>query len=656
MPGHTLLADLVVTYAIALVLVTALARAKVPSIVAFMVAGIVAGPAGAGVIGTPEEVDRLAEIGIVLLLFTVGLDFSLAAIRQTWRTVVAAGTLQMAGTAAVVAGVLVVVLRLPAGLAVFVGLFVALSSTAIVLQGLAERNELGSPHGRLAVGILLLQDLAIVVLLLLVPILSGRTPPSAAPLAFGRALLAIGAVAAASRLLLPPLLRFVTASGRREAFPLAILVASVGTAWLGSLAGLSMAVGAFLAGLMLAESEFSHQAYAEVRPVRDVLAGLFFVSLGMLLDLAALVAHLPLVLGVAGAIVAGKALVAAGAIAGCRRPLRVAIAAALGLAQVGEFSFILGRAGVDAGLLPAAMWQTMLGASIATMIATPSLLAAAPVVASWARAGQRPRAPRAAGGIPPISGHVIVLGFGLGGRLVARAIRDLHLPYLVLELNGATVRQAKAEGERIFYGDATSPESLQAAGVERALAVVSLLSDPDAARRMVKSVRDVAPSVPIVVRTRYRLEAERLQALGATVAVAEELEASLEVVAQLLSRLQVAGNTVEALVDLFRRESVSLRPVRAPRTMLQALPEPLQRMPVSTHRVEPGQWAIGRTVAEVDLRARAGASILAIQRDGRYLTAPAPDEAIHGDDVLYLIGEDRHVLRARHRLQEGRDA
>lgn len=650
MLDHSLLADLVLTYALALFLVVTLARLRVPSIVAMMLAGVVAGPWGVRIIATTEEVEMLAEIGIVLLLFTVGLDFSLAAMKQIWRTIIAAGSLQIAGTATLVGAALVMAGRVPVPLAIFIGLFVALSSTAIVLKGLAERNELSSPHGRLTVGILLLQDLAIVVLLLLVPILSGKTPLSAVPLALGKALLAIAAVAGASRLVLPALLRFVTASRRREAFPLAILLASVGTAWLSSLLGLSMAVGAFLAGLMLAESEFSHQAYAEVRPIRDVLSGLFFISLGMLIDLPVVLSHLPLIVGVAAAIILGKALAASGALIASMNPLRVAIVSGIGLAQVGEFSFILGRAGVDAGLLPPSMWQTMLGASVATMVATPSLLAVAPSVASFFR--ERMHDVTAAG-IPPLSGHVIVMGFGVGGQLVARALRDLGVPYLILELNGATVRRAMAEGERIFYGDATSPESLHAARLEQAVAVVSLLSDPDAAERMVKTARQLSPSIPIVVRTRYRLEAERLQSLGATVAVAEELEASLEVVAQMLARLHVAGNVIETLLDVFRRESTSLRPVRAPRSMLQSLPEAIQRMPVSTHRVEGAQWGIGRTIAELNLRAHSGASILAIQRGERYLTSPSPDEGIEAGDVLYLVGDESDVMLARQRLMEG---
>ena len=653
-PDHHILAPLILTYAIALGLVVILARARVPAIVAMMIAGVVAGPSGLGIISVPEDVEMLAELGIVLLLFAVGLDFSLAAVREIWRTIVAAGSLQMLGTAAAVAALVPLIVTAPLRLSVFVGLFVALSSTAIVIKGLAERNELSAPHGRLTVGILLLQDLAIVVLLLLVPILSGQTPLSAVPVALGKALLAIAAVAAVSRFVLPILLRLVTASGRREAFPIAIIVASVGTAWLGSSMGLSMAVGAFLAGLMLAESEFSHQAYAEVRPVRDVLSGLFFISLGMLIDVPSALGQLHIVAGITAGIILAKSAVAVASLLAVAVPVRVALTAGIGIAQVGEFSFIMGRAGLDQGLLPPDMWQVLLGASVATMILTPVLQSVAPAIGSRAarwwgeRSGPEPDV-----GIPQLSGHVIVLGFGIGGQLVSRALRDLNVPYLILELNGLTVQRARAEGELIFYGDATSRESLHAAGVERALAVVSLLSDPDAAFRMVTAVRDTSASVPIVVRTRYRLEADRLQQAGATVAVAEELEASLEVVAQLLVRLNIAGNIIEPLLDVFRRELVSLRPVRAPRAGLGSLPEAIQGMPVATHRVEADHWGKGRSMAELNLRAKTNASVIAIQRHDRYITALSPDERLAEGDVLYLVGDETDVLLARNLLASG---
>jgi CPA2 family monovalent cation:H+ antiporter-2 len=650
MIDHSLLADLLSTFAIGLVFVVGLARLRVPSLVALMLAGIVTGPSGLGIIDSPARVDALAEIGIVLLLFTVGLDFSLGTVKQVWRRTLAGGSLQIVGTAAVVASALILVDIAPR-LAIFIGLFVALSSTAIVLNGLAARNELASPHGRLMTGVLLLQDLAIVALLLLVPILSGQTPLTAAPPAVAKALLAIAVVALASRYGLPLILRIVTTSGRREAFPLAILVASVGTAWASTLLGLSMAVGAFLAGLMLAESEYSHQAYAEIRGVRDVLAALFFISLGMLVDLGAASQYLPTIVGVAVLLVVVKAVPAAAALLVAGASIRVAATAGIGLAQVGEFSFILGRAGIDAGLVPATTWQVLLGASILTMMATPSLLNVAPSVGARLRSRSPLDADSVAG--QPLRDHVIIFGFGVGGRLVARALRELGIPYLIFELNGATVTAARAAGEHIVYGDAMSPESLHGAGLERAAGVVSLISDPASAERMIRSVRDISPTIPIIVRARYRLESERLIALGATVAVAEELEASLEVLAQLLVRLQVAGNVIEPLVDVFRRELVGLRTVRAPSAALAALPEAIQRMPVATHQVNPGQWAIGRSLAEINLRALTGASILAIRRADRYMTSPAADESIAEGDTLYLLGDDSDIALARQRLVVG---
>ena len=652
MVDHALLADLLSTFGIGLVFVVALARLRIPGIVALMLAGIVAGPSGLRIIDSADRVEMLAEIGIVLLLFTVGLDFSLGTVKEVWRRTLAGGTLQIVGTAAVVTGGLAIA-RVPVNLSIFIGMFVALSSTAIVLNGLAARNELSSPHGRLMTGVLLLQDLAIVALLLLVPILSGQTPLAAAPPAMAKAMLAIAVVAVVSRFALPVVLRFVTASGRREAFPLAILVASVGTALASSLLGISMAVGAFLAGLMLAESEYSHQAYAEIRGVRDVLASLFFISLGMLVDLDAALRYGPAILGVAALLIVVKTGASAGALLAAGAPVRVAVAAAIGLAQVGEFSFILGRAGLDAGLVPQSTWQVLLGASILTMMVTPSLLAVGPTVGAWLRS-RKSITPGVAGeAVHPASDHVIVLGFGVGGRLVARALRELRIPYLVLELNGATVRVARRAGEHIVYGDAMSAESLHGAGIERAAAIVSLMNDPGATERMIRSVRALSPSLPIVVRTRYRLETERLKALGATVAVAEELEASLEVLAQLLARLHIAGNVIETLVDVFRRESVGLRTVRAPSAPWDALPEAIQQMPVATHRVDAGQWAIGRSLAEIDLRARTGASVLAIRRGEQYTTSPADDERIAEGDVLYLLGDESDITLARHQLAGG---
>jgi monovalent cation:H+ antiporter-2, CPA2 family len=644
-----LLRELILTYALALVLIVGLARIRVPPVVALIATGAIAGPGAIRIVRTQEDVQLLAEIGIVLLLFTVGLDFSLGDFRRVWRRVIGAGLLQIGLTTAVVLAVIVAATDRPLQLALFAGLFVALSSTAIVLKELSGRNQLDAPHGRLVVGILLFQDLCVVALLLLVPLLSGKTPLSAVPLLIGRALLAIAAVVVVSRFALPVLLGAVARSGRREAFSLAVVVASVGTGWVSSLLGTSMALGAFLGGLVLAESEFSHQAHAEIRPVRDLLASLFFISLGMLLEPAVIIQRWPVVVTFTVLIVLVKFGSAIAAIRLVATPPRVAVAAALALSQVGEFSFIFGRAGLEAGLLSTSDWQTLLAASVATMIVTPAMIGAAPRIARRVAGDQRSASDSA---MPRLSGHVVVLGFGIGGQLVARALTELGLRYLVLELNGTAVRAGREKGEPIFFSDATSPDALSAAGVERARAVVLVLSDPDASMLAVRTTRMLSPDVPILVRARYRKEADRLVAVGATIAVAEEFEASLEVLTQLLARLQVPDAAVDLLLERFRRPTDGNRPI-GPVRRLDELSADLSELPIARHEVHENAWMVGRSLAEIDLRAQTGTLIIAVRRGDLNLPSPPPDTRIEPGDLLYLMGSPADIERARQRISTG---
>ena len=333
---HGLFGELVIVYAVALGIIVAAGRMGVPPIISLIAAGALCGPWGFRVIETPEEVDQLAEIGIVLLLFTIGLEFPMKELKRIWRQVLAGGALQVAITA-LLATLIAAAAGVSARAAVFIGLFLALSSTAIVLKELGRHNRLDSAPGRITTGVLLVQDLAVVLLLMAAPFLAGSVDASAVPAVLGRAVLAFVAIFAIGRVALPALFRLVTACGQREAFPLAVLVGSVGTAALGAVIGVSMALGAFLAGLVLAGSEFSHQAHAEVRPLRDLLTSLFFISLGMLLEVPAFLNHLPLIAAITAAAILLKAFAAGAALAVTGTPLRVTAIAAICLAQVGEF-------------------------------------------------------------------------------------------------------------------------------------------------------------------------------------------------------------------------------------------------------------------------------------------------------------------------------
>jgi CPA2 family monovalent cation:H+ antiporter-2 len=654
-----LLQELVLAYALAVVLLLVAARLRLPSIVALIVAGMIAGPAGFAFVQSQENVDLMAEVGVALLLFTAGLEFSVTELRRVWRRIVPGGLAQVALTVAAAGGVVAVVFGGSFTRIAVVGLFVALSSTAVVLKELSRRNLLHSPHGRLAIGVLLLQDVVIIAVLASAPTLLGSGSAHAANQAgVGAVLFNLAAVAGGvlliGRVLLPWLLR-IAASMSREAFSLAVLLASVGTAYLAASLGLSMAAGAFLAGLILADGEFSHQVHADVRPLRDLLASLFFISIGMMLDVRALWPILPLVIGGAVVIIIGKAGLTAAAVAMTGTPVRVALATGFALAQVGEFSFVLGRAALDGGVISGTWWQVLLGASVLTMAVTPMLINTAPALANRLARRSTALIPTLDAQRDVLHDHVVILGYGMGGQLLAQSLTELAVPNVVLELNGATVRTALQRGINIHYADVSAPEPLEAAGVAHAAAVVVVISDPDASQRAVRTVRELSPNVPIITRTRYRLEAERLTESGATLAVAEELEASLEVLSQLLARLHIPGNVVETLVDNYRRVlgAPTSRGARARAIPLDQLPKEMLDAPVSSMRLPVDGWAVGKTLHQLDLRNATGATVLAIRRAGTTISAPSGSVALAADDHIFLLGDDSDVLLARALLTTG---
>lgn len=654
MHGPGLLSELVLTYGLALAFLVVGSRFRVPGIVAFMLAGIVAGPAGIGIVGSPEQVDLLAEIGIVLLLFMVGLEVSPREVGGMWRMMLVGGGLQVGLTTAAVAALAVLGIGFGWQLGLLLGLFVALSSTAIVLKELASRNELSTPHGRLTIAVLLFQDLVAVLVLALEPVLAGQLPASAVPLVLLKTLVALMVVAAVGWVVLPWVLRLAARVRSREAFTLATLVVSIGTAWAASQLGTSMAIGAFLAGFVLAESEFSAQIHAELRPQRDLLASLFFISVGMLIDPRAIGASFGWVVATAVGAIALTAVPAVAAFLAAAAPLRVAVTSAVGLSQVGEFSFLVGRAGVESGLVPPHLGQVLLGAGVLTMAATPFLVAVAPGVGAW-MARRLVRAPGEAPGFQgheTPAGHVVIVGFGLGGRLLARTLKEIGQPYEVIELNAATVEEARAKGEPVSYGDASHPDSSSMAGIASASALVIMVSDLDASLRLVREARQRAPRLPIIVRAKYRGEVERLERAGATLAVAEELEASLEVLSQLLARLDVPGNVIDVLLGSLRHHVPGARPLKAPSVPL-ADTAGLGDLPMESHVMVSGDWATGRSLADVNLRANTQASVVAIRRGTQWLAPPPASTPLEAGDVLYLLGDPSDLLLARNCLTRG---
>jgi len=551
-----LLDELAIIAALGVIVSVLLARLRLPTVAGLLMAGALVGPFGLKLVSSVSAIEMLAEVGVVLLLFTIGLEFSLTRLRSIFAQVAIGGSVQVGLTTAVVTGVAVALGR-PFGEGIFYGFVFALSSTAIVLRALSERRELDAPHGRFIVGALIFQDLCVVPMVLVVPLLGASAGGEAAArdigIALGKAAVVVVAVVAIARLVVPRIFKWVDASRSREVFLLTVLGICIGTAWLTSLAGLSLALGAFLGGMVVADTEFGHRAMGDMLPLRDAFLSVFFVSLGMLFDIRAVIEHPVAVAVLFTGFLLGKGVVASFAAATMRFPARAAWLAGVGLAQFGEFGFVLVRLGESSRVIDASASSTLLAAGIASMFVTPLLVRLAPHLT----AGEKLLGPLTkllgAQSIESMeqpdgtkrSGHVVVVGYGVAGQLVASALTRSGVRYVALELNAETVKRARAAGEEVFYADATSIEALHHASLETAAALVLLMNDPQAVERVVEAAHRTAPKVPIILRTHYLSDRRQLLALGATEIVAEELEAGVEVVARVLTRLDVPRAAID---------------------------------------------------------------------------------------------------------------
>jgi CPA2 family monovalent cation:H+ antiporter-2 len=660
---YLLLRDLAIIFAGSLLVILVFHRLKLPALPGFIVAGVLLGPNALGLVSDVHQVESLAEVGVILLLFTIGIEFSLSRLREMGRQVVIGGGAQVLLTvglsAAVAAG-----LRLPWPVAVLVGFLVALSSTAIVLKGLADKGEIDTPHGRLATGVLIFQDLCVVPMMLVLPFLTGAANGGAAGLAWalGKAGLVVAGVLVLARTVVPRVLSEIVKTRSRELFLIAIILVGTLTALGTAAAGASLALGAFLAGLVISESDYGHQAMAELLPFRDVFISLFFVTVGMLVQVGFLRDHPVLALLGVAAIMGGKSVLAALGPALLGYSGRVALLAGLAVSQIGEFSFVLARQGRGTGLLPEGLYQTFLAVAVLTMLVTPFALQSGPALLDGLERlipldrllpGFRPQALAPVG--EPLTDHVIVAGYGLNGRNLAAALRSIRAPYLIVELNAQTVRQARARGEPAFYGDATREEILRGLGADRARMLVVAISDPAATRRMVRVARALNPRIHIIARTRYVVEMPELTRLGADVVIPEEFETSIEIFARVLAHYGVPHGEIERLVNEIRGSRYEmLRSDAGGRLSLDAVAG-VPQMAIERMRLAPQSTLAGKRLAATGLRSQTGALVLSVVRGDEEIATPGPQFRLLAGDVLVVVGQP-HQLQAAARLIGGNTA
>jgi CPA2 family monovalent cation:H+ antiporter-2 len=649
-----LLRDIVVLMVVSIPIIIVLTRAGLPTVIGFLLAGVLIGPYGLGLVNEAHEVETLSQIGIVLLLFTIGLEFSVTKMLNIRREAVLGGGLQV---------LLTLVITLVAGLffdfsfvvSLLLGFVVTLSSTAIVLKLLVDKGQVNTVHGSMMVGILLFQDICVVLMVMVLQNIGGGGGDSTFDIIIGLlfSLLAFAVIVVVVALVIPRIFNQVVKLQNREIFILTILLACLGTAWLTSMFGLSLALGAFIAGLVISESEYSQQIVAEVIPFRDTFASLFFISIGMLLDFKYVLLNLPKLLLLVIAVIALKAIVIFFVGMVLRYRIRNTIVVALSLAQIGEFSFILIKIGEGYGLLNRDLYQSLLAASVITMALTPFIFQWSSKIA--ASAGRRfAKGGKGAGleeqkdgGKSAIKNHVVIIGYGVNGRHLAQVLKSTAIEHVILDINMVKIRKAKADGHRAFYGDASHPELLRKMRITKAKMLVVAISDPITTRRVVKSSRRLNPALSIVVRTRYLHEVEDLYKLGADQVIPEEFETSVEIFARVLKNYRIPKNIIQTQIEIVRQEGYAmLRSASVDSERMTNLTSVLEESLMETFYVEAGCAVAGTTLAELDLRNQTGTTVIAVVRRGTAETNPPASHMVEPGDILVMIGSHAQLNAA----------
>ncbi|MDD2051043.1 monovalent cation:proton antiporter-2 (CPA2) family protein [Pseudomonas putida] len=549
-------ANLLIILASSLVVIALFRRLRLPPVLGYLCVGLLVGPKAFHWVNENEALPDLAELGVVFLLFSLGLEFSLSKMLALRRVVFGLGSLQVLCSSALLGGLLYA-FGVPANAALLLGAGLALSSTAIVSKELTSLGEIFSTHGQNAIGVLLFQDVVAVLLLTLVPVFAGSSDQAwywALPITLGKTVLLFVGLLLASRLLLPRLFHEVAASHSAELFVLLALVIVLLTAWLTHLLGLSPALGAFLAGMLLGESHYRHQIEADIRPFRDILLGLFFVSIGMLIDLELFASHGLLILGLTLGLLLLKGGVVALLLKLRGKDSETAWRSGLALAQGGEFCFALMAQMQQNKLMPDSISGLLLAATFCSMLLTPLLLRAAPKVA--ARLHRKPNQEAQLDEIAAISaelnGHVVICGYGRVGQSIGRFLRREQLRFIALDDDPVRVQEAAAGESNVHYGDSRRGELLAAVGLERARLLVVAVDKTDVAMEVLRAARHLNAQVPILVRTRDDSQHAELKAAGATEVVPELLESSLMLASHALIMLGVPERQVQAKVDEVR--------------------------------------------------------------------------------------------------------
>ncbi|MDR9414916.1 MAG: cation:proton antiporter [Gracilimonas sp.] len=624
-------------------------KIKLVPIAGFLIAGVIIGPNALGLVQDIELVDMLAEIGIILLLFTIGIEFSLEKLSRIRKAILVGGGLQVGLSIASVVGILLL-FEVDWMVAVYTGCLVALSSTAIILGLLSEQGKTDTPTGRLSLAVLIFQDLAIIAMVLLVPILSGQSDSiSDVFIVLGKALALISIVVLLARKVVPWILEKVAQTRRQELFLLTVMAICFGTAALTNLAEVSLALGAFLAGLVVSESHYSDHALSEILPLKTIFNAVFFVSVGMLLDLEFVIEYPLLLLSVAVGVLLLKFILSSISLLVLGYPIRIAAATGLVLAQIGEFSFVLERAGRNAGLTPGGFGevgsQTFIAVSVLLMLMTPLFLKISPKIGELLshtplrNIGDQVKESSSQEQHPELEDHVILVGYGPAGRNLAKVFKETGIPFIVIEMNPKSVNEMRDEGIKAVYGDASRTHIMEHAGVYKAKLCVVVINDPRVTPRIIKLANYLNPTIEVIARTRYLSEAEFLKEAGADQVVPAEMETTVRLFSNVLRSYMIPQEEIEQHIRELRKEDYQVLRgsiQEAHLMVLRGLDE--EGLHTRAVMVKKGSYAAGKSLSELMLRNKYQITVLTVHRNGNNIGNPAGEFTLKHGDRLVMVG------------------
>lgn len=647
MDAFRLLQDLAAILVAAIACGAVFYRLKQPIIIGYLIGGLLVGPYALGFVSDVHTIEMFAEIGVALLMFALGVEFSFAELKPVYKVAVIGGAAQILLIIALTGG-LSALMGLTLGAGILLGCIIALSSTVIVIKVLMERGELDSMHGRIALGLLIVQDLSVVPMMVILPNLSDPSKILGLPMLFalGKAALILAAIVVLGTRLLPGMFARIAATKSRELFLLTSVALCFGTAALTYSFGLSLALGAFLAGIVVSESDHSHQILADVLPLRDLFATLFFVSVGMMINPAFLVTHVAEVGVVTLAIVLGKAVVIAVSTRMFGYTGRTSLAVGMGLAQIGEFSFVLAKMGRTGGLITEDFFSIILASALLSILVTPFMMQAAhPLYRLLYRvpffryfSSKQQQLSAATAELKGLVDHVVILGFGRVGSNLGKVLVRSGIPVLIIDIDHMRIQELRARGIACLYGDSSNVEVLRHARLELAKVLIVALPDPLACQMAIANARAINPKLDILARAQRSQDVSGLYSLGAEEVVQPEFEASIEVIRYTLAKLGYTSREIQRYSHQIRKEGYrqfeeEFNPDATP-DLLEALGE----AELLWVEIPLGSSLDGFSLREADIRGRTGVGVLAVRHEGKTIPNPKADKLLHGHDEILVMG------------------